>query len=593
MASSMEFCLLGALLVRRDAAALPVSSGKQRVLLAALLLRANAVVRVDDLARDMWDGSPPPSARASLQTYVMRLRKALGADGHRRIVAQPDGYLIRVEAGELDVDLFAARLAAAQEDARAGRYAEAAAGLEAALGLWRGEPLADVPSETLALRELPRLDELRLQALECHISARLRLGRHAEVIAELRQLTSTHPLRERLHALLMLALAGSGQRADALAAYRAVREVLVDELGIEPGPELRELQRQILADDTADCESAGLPVPRQLPGAVPAFAGRSAELARLAGLLEAATVGETVMVFAIAGPAGIGKTALAVHWAHQLAGRYPDGQLYLNLRGFGPSGPPMSPGEATRNLLQSLAVSPDRIPASPDASAALYRSCLAGRRMLILLDNARDPGQVRRLLPGHPGCLVVVTSRDHLAGLVAADGARLLVVDKLEAGPAREMLAGRLGQDRVAAETDAVAELTALCVGLPLALGIVAARAAARPGLSLAVLAAELRDARSRLDWLSTGEAVTDMRTVFSWSLQQLTPPAMRMFQMLGLHPGPDITVPAAASLAGVPPGQARAALAELARAHLLTEGAPGRHSCHDLLRAYATELVG
>ena len=333
-------------------------------------------------------------------------------------------------------------------------------------------------------------------------------------------------------------------------------------------------------------------VPRQLPAVVAYFTGRAGELAALSQLLErqSATEGGAVPIAAIGGTAGVGKTALALHWAHQVAERFPDGQLYLNLRGFGPDGTSVKPEQAVRRLLDGLEVPAERIPVDLDAQAALYRSLLAGRRMLVVLDNASGAAQVRLLLPGAPGCLVLVTSRNQLAGLAAADGAHLLTLDLLTGAEAYELLGRRLGSARVTDEPDAVAELVRLCARLPLALNIAAARAATRPALPLAALAAELRDERIRLDALDAGDAAVDIRTVFSWSCQQLSEPAARIFRLLGVHPGPDITAPAAASLAGLPPARTRRALAELTRAQLIIEHAPGRFTCHDLLRAYAAE---
>jgi tetratricopeptide (TPR) repeat protein len=345
-------------------------------------------------------------------------------------------------------------------------------------------------------------------------------------------------------------------------------------------------------------EDAALPpgpavaVPRQLPGAVCGFAGRVTELDELTGLLDTARTGGTVVISAIEGTAGIGKTAVAVHWAHQVADRFPDGQLYVNLRGFDPAGSPMTAAEAVRGFLDAFEVPTERIPVSLDAQAALYRSLLSARRVLVVLDNARDAGQVRPLLPGSPGCLVVVTSRNRLTSLVAAEGARLLTLDVLTAAEARQLLARRIGAARVAAEPGAIEEIATRCARLPLALAIVAARATAHPGFALTALAGELRDTQGKLDAFDGGEQATQVRAVFSWSCQQLTTEAARLFRLLGLHPGPDITTPAAASLAGVPPGQAQAMLAELSRAHLIAEHTPGRFTFHDLLRAYATEQV-
>jgi DNA-binding SARP family transcriptional activator/Tfp pilus assembly protein PilF len=596
----IEFCLLGPLLVRADGAVVPVPPGNQRTVLAALLLSAGQTVAVGEIAEALWGPAPPPSARVSVQNYVMRLRRALGEAGRDRVTTQPRGYLIRVNPGELDLTRFAALLATANSAARDGSWDTAADQAQAALSLWRGEPLADVDSEVLALREGPRLADMRLQAVQTRIDADLHLGRHAEVIAELQHLTASHPLREPLHALLMLALYRAGRQADALAAYRHARGVLIDELGAEPGSRLRELHQQILAADAvlsapepARLTAGGprLAVPRELPAGIWYFTGRAEELNQLTGLMDQA--GEapgTVVISAIGGTAGVGKTALAVHWAHQVAGRFGDGQLYVNLRGYDPSGIPVAAARAVRSFLDALGVPAERIPAGLDAQAGLYRSLLAGKRILVVLDNASDAAQVRPLLPGAPGCLVVVTSRSQLAGLVAAEGARLLTLDVLTHEEARELLARRLGAERVAAEAEAVTELIALCARLPLALSITAARSSARPGLRLAALAAELRDARDRLDALDAGETATSTRAVFSWSGQQLSDPAGRMFRMLGLHPGPDITAPAAASLAGVPLRQARLLLGELAGASLLAEHAPGRYAFHDLLRAYAAE---
>ena len=297
-----------------------------------------------------------------------------------------------------------------------------------------------------------------------------------------------------------------------------------------------------------------------------------------------------MLITAIGGTAGVGKTALAVHWARQAAGRFPGGQLYVNLRGFGPSADPLPPAEALRAFLDALHVPAAQIPAGLEARQALYRGLLAGQRVLILLDNARDPAQVRPLLPASREALVLVTSRNELTGLVAADGACPLSLDVLTDAEARELIAGRIGADRVAAEPAAADDLVRLCARLPLALAIAAARAAAQPAFPLAALAAELRDARGRLDALSTGEDATDVRAVLSWSYQNLPAPAARMFRLLAMHPGPDITAPAAASLAALPLPRARAQLRELTRCHLLAEPAPGRYAFHDLLRAYAGE---
>jgi len=334
-------------------------------------------------------------------------------------------------------------------------------------------------------------------------------------------------------------------------------------------------------------------VPRQLPPAVPHFVGRAAELAALTDLVDRSVrPGGTVVITAIGGTAGIGKTTLAVHWAHRIADRFVDGQLYVNMRGFGSTGSPMTAAEAVRAFLDALGVPPERIPAALDAQVGLYRSLLADRQALVLLDNARDADQVRPLLPGSPGCLVVVTSRNRLGSLVAAEGAEPLTLDLLSSAEARQLLARRLGDGRIATDPHAVSEIITGCARLPLALAILAARAAAHPDFPLATLAAELRDARAALDGFDHGDPAASVRTVFSWSYKQLSQPAARLFRLLGLHLGPDIGLSAAASLCGQPAEQVRSALAELTRAHMVAEPVPGRYAFHDLLRAYAAELV-
>jgi len=381
---------------------------------------------------------------------------------------------------------------------------------------------------------------------------------------------------------------------------------LVDALGLPEtvGQALVARYRTGRDDIAQAAPSAGPPVPgaaaapivpRQLPAAAAYFAGRAGELKALSALAgrvpaQADVPGGTVVISAIGGTAGVGKTALAVHWAHQAADRFPDGQLYVNLRGFDPSAVPVAPLEAVRGFLHALDVHPARIPAGLDAQAALYRSLLAGRRMLIVLDNARDSEQVRPLLPGLAGCLVVVTSRSQLTGLAATDAADIISLDVLTEAEAVELLAARLGPARVAAEAEASLELARLCARLPVALAVAAAFASATPGRPMAALAVELADAHDRLDALDTGDAAGSVRAVFSWSYRQLGPDTARLFRLLGLHPGPDITALAAASLAGVPLREVRRGLRELTRATLLTERTSGRYAFHDLLRAYAAE---
>ncbi|HZM80031.1 MAG TPA: NB-ARC domain-containing protein, partial [Candidatus Limnocylindrales bacterium] len=350
------------------------------------------------------------------------------------------------------------------------------------------------------------------------------------------------------------------------------------------------------AEPSSGDKVGGSPTPpRQLP-TTPHFVGRAAELAALSELVDQPLETGTVVISAVAGMAGIGKTALAVHVGHRLAKRFPDGQLFVDLHGFTAGIAPMQAGQALGRLLRDIGVPDERIPSDLDERAALWRSVLAGRRMLMVLDNARDSVQVRALLPGAPTCLVLVTSRNQLSGLVAADGAHPITLDLLTEAEAHQLLTRRLGADRVAAEPDAVAQIITACAQLPLALAIVAARAATEPHLPLHALAGELRDNNSssssggRLAALRTDDPATGVRAVFSWSYQALTPLAARLFRLLGLHPGPDISAPAAASLAALPLPDARGLLGELTRANLLIEHVPGRYTFHDLLRAYATE---
>jgi DNA-binding SARP family transcriptional activator len=629
MAGELEFCLLGPLVVRSGGAVVPVRQAKQRVLLAALLLDANRAVGVDALAEALWGTTLPPSAPTTVRNYVKRLRDALGDAGRARISSQSRGYSMQVSPGELDVRRFEVLLEAARGAARNGLWARAADQAGAALALWQGEALADIDSDLLRQREVSRLAEMRLYAQEICFDAAVHLGRQAEVIGELRQHVSAHPLRERFHALLMFALYRDGRQAEALAAYQHAYRVLADELAAEPGIELRELHQRILTGEPAFgvTESASAPaqtpsgnpvgeaspgppadhvppaprqapgagagaVPRQLPAAVGCFTGRDSELAALTGLLDARPGARprAMLISAIGGTAGVGKTALAVHWAHQVAGRFPDGQLYVNLRGYDP-GPPVPATDALAAFLRSLGVPGQDIPPEADERAARYRSLLAGKQVLIVLDNAGSADQVRPLLPGTPTCTVVVTSRDALAGLVARDGAARLDLDLLPPAEAVALLQTLIGP-RADAEPEAVAELADQCCRLPLALRVAAELAASRPAASLAGLTEELADLRTRLDLLGVGEDPrTQVRAVFSWSCRQLDADAARAFRLAGLHPGPDLEPYAAAALTGTTVPQTRQALEVLARAHLIFPAAPGRYGMHDLLRAYAREM--
>jgi DNA-binding SARP family transcriptional activator/tetratricopeptide (TPR) repeat protein len=601
MADELHFGLLGPLLVRRGDAVIPIAAGSQRVLLAALLLSQPRAMPAEKLAELLWPSGPPPSARVTVQNYVRRLRGALGDTGHAVIATGADGYLLRVPADALDISRFEAMTAQARRVLRDGRPEQAAGELRLALSLWRGHPLADVPCEQLAGQYGARLEELRLRALEDRIEADLYCGQAADVLGELRTLIAAEPLRERLYLLLMRALYLAGRQSDALLAFHQARRVLADEMGVDPGTELRQLHQQILDQDPALAVAMAAPVrtppaagyPRQLPAGPAHFTGRAAELDRLNAMMPPPGAPAGAMPTAvITGPAGVGKTTLAIQWAYRAAEQFPDGQLYLSLRGFSPDAAPLPPAEGLGVFLEGLQPA-GPIPAGLSARANLFRTVAAGKRLLIILDNARDADQVRPLLPGSAGSMVVITSRNRLAGLAVTDSAQLITLDLLAAPQAKALITARLAPGRAAAESAAVTEIAELCGRLPLALAVAAARAAVRPGRSLAELAAELRDPRDRLDVLDAGESAASARSVFSWSYASLPGPAAAMFRRLGLHPGPDAGAGAAASLAGVPPAAGRRALEELARASVVTETAAGRYAQHDLLRAYARERAG
>jgi DNA-binding SARP family transcriptional activator/tetratricopeptide (TPR) repeat protein len=605
----MWFGILGPLLVRDGESVIGLAAGRQRVLLAALLVRAGMVVSADALAEVVWDGAPPDGAETTLRSHVMRLRRVLGQPAGARVVTRHPGYLIQAAEEEVDILRFRRLCQDGGAAARERAWARAWETLTEALGLWRGEPLADVPSEVLRRDQLPGLERLRLQAAEWRMDAGLQQGRHAELVAELQSLVAREPLRERFHGQLMLALVRCGRQAEALETYRRAREVLVRQLGTEPGTELRELHQRILTADPALAvprSAAGtgdrlavmtgdrpaVVVPRELPAPVAGFVGRRGELAVLTGLLDqSAGQAPAIVISAIGGTAGVGKTALAVQWAHQAADRFPDGQLHVNLRGYDP-GLPMTAADALAGFLRALGVPGQDIPAGEDERAALYRSLLAGTKMLIVLDNARSVEQVRPLLPGSASCAVVVTSRDSLAGLVARHGATRLDLDLLPPAEAVGLLCELIGA-RARAESAAAAMIAEQCCRLPLALRVAAELAAARPDVSLAELAGELADQQQRLDLLQAGgDPRTAVRAVFAWSVRHLDADAARAFRLLGLHPGSEFDPYATAALTGTGLQQARTVLDALARAHLIRSAGPGRYGMHDLLRAYARELA-
>ncbi|GAA4580078.1 BTAD domain-containing putative transcriptional regulator [Planotetraspora phitsanulokensis] len=597
----MRFTVLGPVRAWRDGLELDPGPPQQRAMLALLLVHAGRPVGLGEVVDVLWGQDPPASAVNVVHRYVGMVRRLLEPglavrEEGRWLVRGAGGY--RLDVGPEEVDLL--RFRRMTEEARREGSLDL---LTEALALWQGPAAAGIPAEVRAHPVFAALDREQLATVQETADLALRLGAAEQVLTALWEASTRHPLDEPLQARLVLALAAAGRQAEALETWQAVRSRLADELGIDPGPELRAAQEQVLRGQAADAtgparrttrEPAQQPArPTQLPSDLAAFAGRRADLEQVLALLpEDGRTSETVVISAIGGMGGIGKSTLAVHWAHRIAHRFPDGQLYVNLRGFDPTGSVLDTGEALRGFVEALGVPPHRIPGGLDAQAALYRSLLTDRKVLVLLDNARDAEHVRPLLPGSPGCLAVITSRDRLSGLVATESAHPLILDPLTPEEARETLVRRLGRDRIASAPDAVDEIIARCAGLPLALAVVAASAATRPGFPLTAIAGELREADGSLDAFADPDPASDVRAVFSWSYRALSADAARLFRFLALHPGPDITAWAAACVAGLPVRRTRLLLAELTGAHLVTEHTPGRYTCHDLLRAYAGELT-
>ncbi|MFI6983652.1 BTAD domain-containing putative transcriptional regulator [Embleya sp. NPDC050154] len=591
-----EFGLLGGIEVRVDGTPVDVGHVRQRCVLAVLLVEANRLVPIERIVERVWGHSPPHRARETLYSYLSRLRRRLAvAEVH--IARRPGGYLLEADTSAVDLHRFRDLIALARRTDDDGRAASAWA---QALDLWRGDAFTTVDTPWFsALREA--LHRERYQAELDLDDLRLRLGDHAAMLPRLATRARTDPLDERLAGQLMLAQYRNGRPADALAHYQRLRRRLAHELGTDPGRDLRRLHQGILtaspvlavpapADAEAPLPTTRTPIPRQLPPAPAVFIGRARALADLDRALgEPRRPGDAVAIAVIGGSGGIGKTWLALHWAHHHADAFPDGQLYVDLRGFVPRGQPVSAGVAVGGFLEALGVDSAAIPPDEAGRAALYRSLIADKRMLIVLDNARDSAQVRPLLPGGPSCAVLVTSRRRLTGLLTAHGGRPLSLEELDPTEARELLRRQLGS-APDAEPDAVAALVEHCAGLPLALGIVAARAAARPGRPLAEAAAELRDRSGRLDALDVDDPTADVRAVFSSSYHALAPATARVFELLAHAPGPDIGVPAAAALTGLTIARARTHLRTLEAAHLVREHVAGRHRLHGLIRLYAIE---
>ncbi|MFF2201489.1 BTAD domain-containing putative transcriptional regulator [Streptomyces sp. NPDC058145] len=583
-----RFGVLGPVRAWRGAETLNTGSPQQRALLAALLLREGRTATAAELIDALWSTEPPSQALAAVRTYASRLRKVLGPGV---LVSESGGYAVR-GLGEGALDLAVAQELATEADKARGtgdlRHAREALGR--ALALWDGEPLAGVPGPYAEAQRV-RLEEWRLQLLESRLDMDLEQGCHAEAVSELTALTAAHPLRERLRELLMLALYRSGRQAEALAVYADTRRLLDEELGVEPRPGLRELQQRILHADPALAEPSA-PVaepavvavrPAQLPASVPDFTGRASFVDELSEVLASASEaeGSVMAVSALAGIGGVGKTTLAVHVAHRARSAFPDGQLYVDLQGAGPRA--AEPETVLGSFLRALGTADSAIPDSMEERAALYRSVLDGRRVLVLLDNAKDAAQVRPLLPGTEGCAALVTSRVRMVDLA---GAHLVDLDVMSPDEALALFTKIVGDERVAAERKAALDVVAACGFLPLAIRIAASRLAARRTWTVSVLAAKLADERRRLDELQAGDLA--VKATFELGYGQLEPAQARAFRLLGLADGPDMSLAAAAAVLDLPLEETEDLLESLVDTSLVESAAPGRYRFHDLVRLYA-----
>ncbi|WP_217206597.1 BTAD domain-containing putative transcriptional regulator [Streptomyces sp. AC550_RSS872] len=584
-AAALRFGVLGPVRAWRGEEQLPTGSPQQRALLAALLLREGRTATAAELIDALWGEEPPSQALAALRTYASRLRKVLTPGV---LVSESGGYAVRgLEDGALDLAVAQELAAEAEKAKNAGDPCHAREVLGQALSLWAGEVLAGVPGPYAEAQRV-RLEEWRLQLQESRLDMDLELGCHAEAVSELTALTAAHPLRERLRELLMLALYRSGRQAEALAVYADTRRLLADELGVDPRPGLKELQQRILQADPGlaqpsapVAEPAAVPVrPAQLPATVPDFTGRSAFVSELSEVLATAE-GRVMAVSALAGIGGVGKTTLAVHVAHQARSAFPDGQLYVDLQGAGPRA--AEPETVLGSFLRALGTADSAIPDSLQERAALYRSVLDGRRVLVLLDNAKDAAQVRPLLPGMEGCAALVTSRVRMVDLA---GAHLVDLDVMSPDEALSLFTKIVGEERVASEREAALDVVAACGFLPLAIRIAASRLAARRTWTVSVLAAKLADERRRLDELQAGDLA--VKATFELGYGALEPAQARAFRLLGLSDGPDISLAAAAAVLDLPPEDTEDLLESLVDTSLLESAAPGRYRYHDLVRLYA-----
>ncbi len=597
--------LLGEVTAEVRGRAVDLGPARQRCVRAALAVDAGRVVAVDRVVARVWGARVPPRGRATLHSYISRLRQVLAGTQGVAIVCRSGGYALVAEAAGPVVDLHRFR------DLRAAAEAEvddeqAARLLTDALALWQGQALTGLDGEW-AETERDRLGQERLAVQHDLVDARLRLGKGGDLVIDLAARAAAHPLDERVAGQYMLALHQAGRTADALEHYRQVRARLVGDLGTDPGAVLQDLHGQLLTGrceqeapgplvgtephTTPDRVIADLPPPRpaacasQLPATPRGFVGREEALRVLDAACDEAD--SSLVVHVLTGTAGVGKTALALYWAHRDRARFPGGQLFVNLRAHG-AGPPLTARQALEELLQALEVDPTRRPAGVDGAAAAYRSAVAGKQVLVLLDDAVDASQVRPLLPGTPDCTVVITSRNRLDGLVAHEGALQQRLDVLGADDAGAVLGRIIGETRVAAEPQAVKDLVALCDGLPLALRIAAAHLAAQPNGSIGDYVTPVRGG-DRLAALELhGDPTAAVSAAIELSYAARPDSTRRVFRLLGLVPGPNTSAPAVAALAGIDLPDAERELRDLVAANLVEQPAPGRYALHELLRLYA-----
>jgi DNA-binding SARP family transcriptional activator len=588
---TLRIQVLGPMRAWHDEEPIALGPPAQRTVLGLLVLAAGQPVGLAGLIDAIWGDEPPASAVNVIQTHVKRLRRVLepARAPHSRSELLPylgDGYHLVVPADRIDILRFRQLL----HRAAASREVEP---LSEALTLWQGQPFADLPQ----LAGHPKVRTIVAEhraALARLGAALLAAGQAGGAITAYEEVTAADPLDEAGQAGLVRALAAAGRRAQAFETFHAVRRRLADELGVDPGTELTAAHRELLDADARTSTPAPSvvaairPVPAELPADVAGFTGRAHEMSRLDRLTGTPDT-STVMIAVVSGTAGVGKTALATRWAHHNRDRFPDGQLYVDLRGYDPE-QPVSPDAALARFLRSLGLPGEQMPADVDERAALYRSLLDRRRVLVLLDNAASAGQVRPLLPGTPSCVVLVTSRDSLPGLIVRHGARRLDLDVLRPGDALALL-GRLAGDSVAGDPEAAEELAAHCARLPLALRIAAELVHRRAPATLASVVGELADHRGRLGLLSTGDPHSDIGVVFSWSYRDLPADAARTFRLLGHHPGTEVDAHAVAALTGGTETRAREHLGLLTASHLV-QRTGDRYGMHDLLRAYARDLA-